>query len=79
MNPKNRKKKKDTTFLPPPHQAKFIDSEKRLVVSRGGEGQQEREIVKRTVQMGEGDQKVQTFCCEINNSWGCNLQYGNYS
>ena len=36
---KTRKKKKDRTLLPPPHCTKFIDSDKRLVVSRGGEGQ----------------------------------------
>lgn len=44
--------------------------------SGGGEG---RQSVKGTVQMGEGDQKVQTLCCEISNSWGYNLQYGDYS
>ena len=29
--------------------------------------------------MGEGVQKVQTSSYKINESWGCNVQHGDYS
>ena len=29
--------------------------------------------------VGEGDQKVQTSSYKINKSWGCNVQYGDYT
>lgn len=30
-------------------------------------------------EMGEGGQKVQTFSCKINKSWGWNVQHGDSS
>ena len=33
----------------------------------------------RVGKMGEGGQKVQTSSYNMNKSWGCNIQHGNYS
>ena len=46
----------------------LIDTENRLVVTRGGEW-----VVGK---MCEGGQKIQTCSYKINKSWGCNVQHG---
>ena len=48
-----------------------MDTVYRLVVARGGG--------RGLDQMGEGYQKVQTSSYEINKSWRCDMQHGDYS
>jgi len=66
---KTNKNKK--TNQPANTKIKFTDTEKRLVIDRGG-GWGKGNI-------GKGSQKEQTPTYKINELWGCNVQHGNYN
>ena len=53
------------------NKTKLIDTQKRLVVFRGGEQSMGK--------MGDRGQKVQISSYKISKLWGCNVQHGDYS